>query len=46
MNFVLMGKWVCREGAKEVILGLGFGKRESFVRLKVEKRRTCGGGEI
>ena len=48
MNFVLlMVKWVCGEGAKEVILGLGlgwFGEREGFVRLEVEKGRACGGG--
>ena len=41
---MLMGKWVCGEGAKEVILGLGFGEREGFVRLKVEKKGACGGG--
>ena len=46
MNFVVMGKWVCGERDKEVVLGLGlgwFGVREGFVRLEMEKGRACGG---
>lgn len=43
----LTEKRVCGKGAKEVLLSLGlgwFGERKRFVRLKVEKRRTCSGG--